>query len=117
MNENNQDVLEGKTVELTDDTFENFIKTHKIVVVDFWAPWCAPCHMISPVLEEVVSKYPGVILAKVNADDNPKASSTYYVMSLPTIIIFKKGEPVENIVGAVPEEVIEEKLRWVTKTL
>lgn len=99
-------------VHLDETTFDDFISKNKVVVVDFWAPWCAPCHMLAPVIEELAHEHPEIKFAKVNADQNPGISSRYYVMSLPTILVFKDGEVVDQIIGAVPKEALEAKLKW-----
>jgi thioredoxin 1 len=79
---------------------ETILKSKTPALVDFWAPWCGPCRMIAPVVEELADEYEGrVMFGKVNVDDNPKIASQYGVMSIPTLIIFKDGKPVSNIVG------------------
>ncbi len=71
------------------------------VVVDFWAPWCGPCKIVSPTIEELAKDYEGkVVVGKMNVDDNPQTAGTYGVMSIPTIMIFKDGKPVKSLVGA-----------------
>ena len=83
--------------------FDQFI-SHGLVVVDFWAPWCGPCSLLEPVLEEVVAKYPEVKFGKVNCDKAPELVKQYQVVSIPNLIIFKDGELVDRIVGLCDED-------------
>jgi thioredoxin 1 len=87
---------------LTDSTFDEEIKgATEPVLVDFWAEWCGPCKMIAPVLEEIATEYEGKIrIAKLNVDDNLDVSRRFEVMSIPTLILFKDGEPAHRIIGA-----------------
>ncbi|AOL17029.1 thioredoxin [Sulfolobus sp. A20] len=96
---------------LDSKTFDDFITKNKIAVVDFWAEWCAPCFILSPIIEELARDYPQIGFGKINSDENPEISARYSVMSLPTVIFFKNGEPVDAVIGAVPREEIEEKLK------
>lgn len=85
------------------------------VIVDFWAEWCYPCKMLSPVIEKVVKKFNGkVILAKVNVDENPNLAMEYNIMSIPTVLMFKNGNIVDYFVGFIPEDQIE---KWIEKNL
>ncbi|AFZ70377.1 thioredoxin [Caldisphaera lagunensis DSM 15908] len=115
-NNKNIDINEGP-IELNDNNFDEFISKNKGVVVDFWAPWCAPCHMLSPMLEDLSTKYTDIKFVKVNADESPMTASKFYVMSLPTTMLFLNGEPVDRIVGVVPYEVLEERIRWLQAKL
>ncbi|EWG07509.1 MAG: thioredoxin [Candidatus Aramenus sulfurataquae] len=96
---------------LTSETFDDFIRSHKIAVVDFWAEWCAPCIILAPIIEELARDYPQVGFGKLNSDENPDIASRYGVMSLPTVIFFKDGEPVDEVLGAVPREELEVRLK------
>ena len=97
---------------LTDATFdEELAAADEVVVVDFWAEWCGPCKMIGPVLEEIASEQEGKVrIAKLNVDDNPGAARKFDVMSIPTIIVFKDGEPKKRLVGARPKRALLEEL-------
>jgi thioredoxin 1 len=87
---------------LTDSTFDEEIgAASEAVVVDFWADWCGPCKMISPILEEIASEHAGKVkVAKLNVDDNPNVTRRFEVMSIPTLIVFQDGQPVRRMIGA-----------------
>jgi len=95
-----------KIITLTDQNFQDEVKAASTpVLVDFWAEWCAPCRMIAPVLDELAEEYDGKVkIGKVNVDDNRSIAAQYGVMSIPTLILFKNGEMVEQMVGAQPKE-------------
>ncbi|MFD2610864.1 thioredoxin [Paenibacillus gansuensis] len=87
-------------VNVTDNSFGSEVENSGTVLVDFWAPWCGPCKMIAPVLEELDKEIgEQVKIAKVNVDDNPESASRFGVMSIPTLIVFKDGQPVDKVVG------------------
>jgi len=101
-----------KPVEVTDATFYDFIKRYPVVVVDCWAPWCGPCQMIAPVIEELASDYAGkVVFGKLNVDENPAVAAEYGIMSIPTLLFARNGEVVDRLIGAAPRYVIEAKLK------
>lgn len=102
----------AKPVELTDNNFGSVVGSNRVVVVDFWAPWCAPCRIVSPVLEELASEMAGqATFAKLNVDDNPMISQQFGIQGIPTIMVFKDGEPVDGLVGAAPKQMIEARIR------
>jgi thioredoxin 1 len=97
-------------VELTDDNFTNEA-ADGLVLVDFWAPWCGPCRMVSPVIEELSRDFQGKVkVGKLNVDDNQRTAMTFRVMSIPTVILFKDGQPVETMVGAMPKSAYQARL-------
>lgn len=102
----------AKPVAVTDDTFEEVVlKAELPTVVDFWAVWCGPCKMIAPVLDEISEDYDGKLqVAKLDVDHNNQSAMQYGVMSIPTLILFKKGQAVERIVGFMPKAKILAKL-------
>ena len=99
-------------VTLTDDNFEEEVLRSELpVLVDFWAPWCGPCQMLGPVVEELAKEFEGKVkICKLNVDEGLAAAQKYGVMSIPTLIIFKDGEEVERLVGVRPKEMLAEKL-------
>ena len=99
--------------EVNDQSFENeVIKCQVPVVVDFWAPWCGPCRMIAPVTEKLSAEYADRIkFCKLNVDENPEMSRKYGVMSIPLLLFFKGGQKVDSVLGAVPESVLQPKVK------
>jgi thioredoxin 1 len=98
-------------IQITDADFDKIIQKHNIVVVDCWAPWCGPCRMVEPVIEELAKEMQGkIIFAKLNVDENPVTSTKHQIMSIPTLLVFKNAELVDRIVGAMPKDMLAEKL-------
>lgn len=103
---------DGKMIILTDATFSSEVSKKPLTVVDFWAPWCGPCRMMSPIIEELARDYAGkVAFGKLNVDENPLTSSNFQVQSIPTILIFRKGQMVDGVLGAMPRAFLESKIR------
>ena len=98
-------------VDVTDVDFDTFVKRYDTVVVDAWAPWCGPCKRIEPIIKELATEYGGkVAFAKLNTDDNPSVAQRYGIMSIPTLLVFKQGQRVDQIVGLMPKEQLRSKI-------
>jgi thioredoxin 1 len=99
-------------LEINDQNFDKTLTLHNVLVVDFWATWCRPCKMFSPILEEI-SKENNIWIAKIDVDQNPIQASKYNITSVPTTIIFENGKEVKKILGAKPKhQIIEELSKW-----
>jgi thioredoxin 1 len=101
-----------KPIELTDSNFDENVKKYSLIVIDNWAPWCPPCRMLAPVIESLAKKYANkIVFGKLNVDENKKVALKYGIMSIPTLLVFKNGKLVDRIVGAMPESVLESRLK------
>ncbi len=105
--------MNGKVEPLTlgDRDFFETVKKQKHMVVDFWAPWCGPCRMVSPIVDELASEYNGkVSFGRLNVDDNPMVSGEFSIQSIPTLLFFREGQPVDGVIGYVPKEVLKARI-------
>ncbi|MDE3070811.1 MAG: thioredoxin [Acidobacteriota bacterium] len=97
--------------EVTDANFQaEVIESEQPVLVDFWAPWCGPCRVVGPVLEEIAGERPELRVVKLNVDENQQTAASFQVLSIPTMILFKGGQAVKTIVGAYPKQKLEAEL-------
>ena len=97
---------------IDDEHFDETVKKHPLMLIDCWADWCGPCRMIAPTVDELAKNYAGrVTVGKLNVDDNPQTAERFCVMSIPTLLIMKNGTEVDRIIGAVPKQIIEERLK------
>lgn len=102
-------VLTAMAETVTDNTFDEMVlKSELPVLVDFWAPWCGPCRMIGPLIDELASEYQGRIKAvKLNTDESPNVATEYGIRSIPTVMIFKNGDKLDTVIGAVPKSTLQ----------
>ena len=103
--------MAGTLNEVTDANFQaEVVESEKPVLVDFWAPWCGPCRVVGPVLEEIASEREDLRIVKLNVDENQQTAASFQVLSIPTMILFKGGQAVKTVVGAYPKKKIEAEL-------
>ena len=103
--------MAGNLPEVTDTNFQaEVLESETPVLVDFWAPWCGPCRVVAPVLEEINSEREDLRVVKLNTDDNPQTAARYNVMSIPTLLLFKHGEVAHQIIGALPKQRLLQEL-------
>lgn len=101
----------SNVAQVTDADFEHFTKQDGVVLVDFWAPWCGPCKRIGPIVEELAGEMAGVRFGKLNTDENQNTAVTQGVMSIPTLMIYKDGQKVDQVIGAVPKDALAGALK------
>jgi thioredoxin 1 len=98
---------------ITDNSFNDIVLTNDLVLVDFWAEWCGPCKKLSPILDEISSDT-GLLVGKLNVDENPEKMEEYSIHSIPTMVLFKSGQPVKTITGAKPKHLLLKELsEWI----
>lgn len=98
---------------ITDDSFNEVVSTNDLVLIDFWAEWCGPCKMLSPILDEISNEH-GLLVGKLNVDENPAKIEEYSIHSIPTMVLFKSGQPVKTITGAKPKHLLLKELsEWI----
>jgi thioredoxin 1 len=103
--------MAGDIIEVTDANFQaEVIESEKPVLVDFWAPWCGPCRMVAPVLQELASEREDLRIVKLNTDDNPHTAANYGILAIPTMLLFRNGAEAHRIQGAMPKKRLEAEL-------
>lgn len=101
-----------KPIELNDSNFDENVKKYPLIVIDNWATWCPPCRILGPVIDSLAKKLSGkVVFGKLNVDENKEIVSKYAIMSVPTLLIFKNGKLIDRLIGAMPESMLESKLK------
>jgi thioredoxin 1 len=104
--------LGGKAIDLTDSNFYSTVNKYPLMLIDFWAPWCMPCRMVSPAVDELAKQYTGrVAFGRVNVDENPITANQFGVQGIPTLMLFQHGKAVDRLVGAYPKNMIDAQIR------
>lgn len=104
--------MPSSPIEITDQNFSSMIQEYDFMVMDCWASWCGPCRMLSPLIDELARDYKGkVVFGKLNTDNNRGVAGKFGIMSIPTLLFIKKGKLIDTVIGVVPKEIIESKLR------
>ena len=103
--------MAGSVSTVTDQDFAPFTKQKGVVLIDFWAPWCGPCRRVAPVVEQLSTEMPSVHFGKLNTDENQMTAAQNGVMSIPTLMVYKDGQKVDQVVGAVPKEMLAATLK------
>jgi thioredoxin 1 len=98
-------------LEITNDNFDSLLSENEVVVVDFWAPWCGPCRMMTPIIDELAEEFDTAIIGKANVDESTELAQKYGIRGIPTVVFFKDGEAVQRISGVKPKEEIEEIIK------
>jgi len=103
--------MPDSTLKITDADFDDFVKKYNTIVIDCWAPWCGPCRIVGPVIDELAKEMQGkIVFGKLNVDENQKTSMKYQIMSIPTMLIFKNGNLIDKLIGAIPKDQLKQKL-------
>ncbi len=103
--------MPNKPINITDADLDENIKKYTTIVVDCWAPWCGPCRMVGPIIDELAKEMEGkIVFGKLNVDENQLTSTKFQIMSIPSLLVFKNGKLVDKIVGALPKEMLLQKL-------
>ncbi|MCK5559313.1 MAG: thioredoxin [Thermoplasmata archaeon] len=111
MNKSGDQDWPDEPITVTDADFGEVVKKYPFVVIDCWAPWCGPCRMVAPVIDELAKDYTGkIVFGKLNTDENMETAMKYSIMSIPTLLIFKNGELIDRPVGAMPKPLLEENI-------
>lgn len=114
-----QGAVLNKPIIVSDATFAECVHKHPLVVIDCWASWCGPCQMVAPVIEELARNYAGkIVFGKLNVDENQRTAMKYGIMSIPTLLIFKSGKLVDQVIGAMPRQILEPQItKYLNKEL
>ena len=108
---NMEENMPNTPIKITDADIDETIKRYNTIVVDCWAPWCGPCRMVGPIIEELAKEMQGkIVFGKLNVDENPKTSAKHQIMSIPTMLVFKNGNLVDRLIGALPKDALKQKL-------
>ena len=108
---NMEENMPNTPLHITDADIDEHIKKYQTVVIDCWAPWCGPCRMIGPIIEELAKEMQGkIVFGRLNVDENPATSTKHQIMSIPTLLVFKGGNLVDRLIGAVPKDMLKAKL-------
>ena len=114
--ESPKESMPDSPIAVEDSNFDQLVNQYDLMIVDCWAPWCGPCLMVAPIVDELAKSYAGkVVFGKLNVDENPLTAGKFGVMSIPTLLVMKQGKEVDRMIGAAPRRVIEEKIRNLIK--